>query len=309
MEREKEFIRQLEMKGYAAETVEGLLYSLTHFLKYLQQRKIKQMNQVTPQLVTDYKYALSRKKSLRTGEPLTPAVIYKRILALRRYFSFLMKTGYIFYDPTLRLELPRPGKYPPRQILTAEDILKLLSQPDTGTRHGLRDRAILELFYSTGIRRQELANLDLYDIDTKKGLLRVREGKGGKDRVVPVGKIACRFVEDYIKKVRVKWLKDNQEQALFLSRNRKRIDKVTLGWMVRRYRREAHLNETVSCHTLRHSCAVHLLKGGCDLRHIQALLGHKRIGTTQVYTRLTSRDLKEVHKKCHPREKKNIRKV
>jgi len=175
--------------------------------------------------------------------------------------------------------------------------------PQHQDRDRLPDRAIIEVFYSTGIRRNELINLEISDVDYHEGFVRINSGKGNKDRVVPIGKIACRYIENYVKGVRPMLVKDPRDNHLFLTINGTKISENRVWQLVKTYSRKTKIKKNITTHTFRHTCATLMLKNKANIRHIQELLGHSSLDSTQVYTSVTITDLKEVHSKCHPREK------
>ena len=187
--------------------------------------------------------------------------------------------------------------------LTKYEVRKLLSKPDETTILGLRDRTILELFYSTGIRLSELINIKLIDLDIERGLLRIK-GKFKKERIVPVGSIAKRYLLHYIEDARPKLQRDKRTTTLFLSQKGRIFHRSSINIIVRNYVKQAGIRKkNINSHALRHSCATHMLEGGADIRYIQELLGHKSLETTQIYTKVAIKGLKRVHQKTHPREK------
>jgi integrase/recombinase XerD len=187
------------------------------------------------------------------------------------------------------------------QVMTEEEILRILAIPDLKTMVGLRDRAILELLYSTGIRRRELSNLNVSDIDFENGYLRINCGKYYKDRVVPVGEVACKFIEAYLKTVRWWFLRDPKEDALFLDSQRgKRLSVSTIHHIIKKTVKKSGVKKRISAHTFRHSMATHLLHNKADIRYIQLILGHASLSSTEIYTHLVIDDLKEIHRRAHP---------
>ena len=206
-------------------------------------------------------------------------------------------------DPSRDIPYAKTPKRLPRSILTRKEMSKLLMAPDTHSLMGYRDRAMLEVFYSTGLRNSELGALKVEDVDTEEGFVRVNLGKGGKDRVVPLGKIACRYVENYIHSIRPHLVRGGDNRCLFLSLQGHQMARAVIASIVRRYARKAKLGKTVTPHSLRHTCATQMMRNKANLRHIQELLGHACLTTTQVYTSVTIADLKEAHQKYHPRER------
>jgi len=187
--------------------------------------------------------------------------------------------------------------------LSVSEARRIIHAPDTKTVIGYRDQAVLEVLYSSGIRKEELNNLTLEDVDCDDGFLRIIEGKGNKDRIVPIGRIACRYLENYIHSVRSELVTNPQNNYLFLTMRGKKFSKNVLWELVKKYARKAKLKKNVYPHTFRHSCATAMLKNKADIRTIQKLLGHASLDSTQVYTHLSITDLKDVHRRCHPREK------
>jgi integrase/recombinase XerD len=222
---------------------------------------------------------------------------------VRALFRYLVEENYLLSNPARNLRFVRRPKILPRSFLTKEEMGKLLKAPDTSTALGYRDRTMLELMYSTGLRRSEVTNLLIADVDTKDGFLRVNLGKGRKDRVVPLGKIACRYVENYVKAVRPMFVRETSYPQLFLSVTGKPFTNFVVGHVVKMYAKKAGLEKRVTPHTLRHTCATLMMKNKAHVRYIQELLGHVLLESTQVYTQVTITDLKEEHRRYHPRER------
>jgi integrase/recombinase XerD len=198
------------------------------------------------------------------------------------------------------VDLPRCGRPLPKAVLTAREAERVLSQPDVSTILGLRDRAILELLYSAGLRRQELIDLTLSSLDLSRGVVVVRRGKGGKDRVVPINRRAAVWLAKYIDNARPTLLGETRSDTLFITTHQGPVSPERMSVLVRRYVNTADLGKTGSCHLFRHTMATLMLEGGADLRYVQAMLGHADISTTQIYTRVAVKALKEVHERTHP---------
>ncbi|MES9904936.1 MAG: tyrosine-type recombinase/integrase [Sedimenticola sp.] len=218
-------------------------------------------------------------------------------------FKWLTKNNHILYNPASELDLPRKERRLPKVILTADEAETILNQPDTTSSIGKRDRAILETFYSTGIRRAELSALSLYDIDWERETLFVNQGKGKKDRVVPIGERALRWIENYQQRIRPELLVDPSETALFLNYKGERLVPDGLSFLVRRYIEQAGIEKPGSCHLFRHTMATAMLENGADIRFIQEILGHEKLDTTQQYTHVSIVKLKEIHRATHPAAK------
>jgi integrase/recombinase XerD len=309
-----EYLESLRAKGFTEGTLLYRTIYLDKFFSYLQDFGFNRMDEITLKIIDEYKRYTLNYESKRTKKKLNLSTVYHRLETVRGYFNYLTSHKIIFINPAQNLELPELPKSLPKNILTEKDIKLLLNKPDLTVPIGLRDRAILEVLYSSGIRRQELVNLNVIDVDLKQGLLRVNKGKNKKDRVVPLGRTACYFLVRYIKGVRNKYLhpfkgfkeiKNKRDPALFISAFGGRLIPATLNSIVKKYMNEVYPGRTISCHAFRHACATHMLRGGANLRIIQQLLGHVSIETTQVYTRLSPIDLKEAHRKFHPRKSEN----
>lgn len=241
-------------------------------------------------------YAFRRKD----GRPYAAAYQAVRLVVLKHLFRFLYRRGYLLHDPGAEIELPRLEKRLPRTILTNAEVRRILEAPDTKTPRGLRDRAMLETLYGTGLRVSELCNLTPYDVDTEERVLRVVLGKGRKDRNVPLTRAAAEAIEAYLVKGRPKLIAQ-RTRFLFLQDRGGKMDRATACRIVHEWADEASIKKHVTPHTFRHTVATHLLKGRADIRHIQALLGHASLGTTQRYTRVEVSDLKQVIERAHPR--------
>jgi integrase/recombinase XerD len=235
------------------------------------------------------------------GTPYSLGNQSNRLSALKGFFRFLVDRGFLLADPSGPITVPRREQRLPRGVLTREEARKLLEAPDAKTPLGLRDRAILETFYATGIRAGELSRLKLQDVDTEDRLLRVVLGKGGKDRNVPLTRVAAESIEAYLGDGRPRIRNARTSPWLFLALRGGRLYASLLCEMVEAAARKAGIEKHVRPHGLRHSVATHLLKGGADIRHIQALLGHESLATTERYTHVEISDLTKVLKRAHPR--------
>lgn len=303
MEYREEFLAYLKAKGYRPGTMVYTELYLNNFFNYLQDQGINQINQVTPTIIEDYQKYTFVLKSQQTKKNLNLRTIFTRLNTVKKYFQYLNQRKYILIDPTRNLSLPKPENHLPKNILQEQEIKLLLDKPNLKTSLGLRDKAILELLYSTGIRRQELINLNFYDIDGQNRIIRINQGKNQKDRVLPLGKIASIYLDKYLHTVRTRCIRNKTEQALFITQEENRLKPQTLNYTVKKYLKTIYPDRKISPHTLRHTCATHMLRGGANLRIIQQMLGHSSLTSTQVYTKISPIDLKEAHKKHHPRGK------
>ena len=296
------FVQHMSTHGFAERSIPNYLYNVRLFVDYLSDLTIVNLADVSRKVMLDYQLHVSL--SLHRGNQLAHVTQRNRIVCLKTFFRFLVKNGAAIYDPTADLELPRVRDQLPPNVLTKREVAKLLAQPVSGTPCGIRDRAILELLYSSGIRVSELAGLTLEDLDLHGGELRVL-GKGNKERLVPIGEVACDYLALYLEGSRPR-LAPADQRTLFVSVRGRRFQATNLVALVREYGRRAGIHKHVTPHALRHTCATHLLKGKADIRQIQRILGHASIASTQRYTKVEITDLKEVLKRCHPRERKEI---
>lgn len=243
-------------------------------------------------------YLLKLKKEGRA-----PATISRRLAALRTFYRYLLNEGVLAQDPTNNLESPRVYEKLPH-VLNVEEVEKLLNQPRVTDPAGLRDRAMLELLYATGIRVSELITLDLEHLDLQHSFIRCL-GKGSKERLVPFGSVASRFATVYLQRGRPRLIKDRLTPALFVNRRGFRLTRQGFWKIMKKHALQAGITREIHPHTLRHCFATHLLENGADLRSVQELLGHADISTTQIYTHLTRTKLREIYDETHPRAGKN----
>lgn len=291
------FLESLRVRSYAQGTLDSYGEALTVFFTFLTHAGIEDVRSVTRDTIRDYQTWL-------TAQPWTPWTRIARLQGLKRFFEHLEKTDAILVNPCLGLTLPRVGRRLPRVVLSRDEARRILDEPNTQTKIGIRDRAMLEVFYSTGIRREEMVQLTIHDVDIKNGFVRVNHGKGGKDRVVPMGEKAAAYVAEYLRHVRGEWSKKNREErALWLSsqRNYKPLVIETIEQIVKKYGRRAGLGQ-MSPHVWRHTCATHMVSNGVNIAYVQRLLGHRSLRTTQVYTRVAATEVKATHRKAHPRK-------
>jgi integrase/recombinase XerD len=234
------------------------------------------------------------------GRPISFRSQVTHFTAVRVFFRYLARSNVIVSNPAADIELPKVESRLPRAVLTAAEVEQVMAQPDVNDPVGLRDRAILETLYSTGIRRMELAHLLVFDVDPERGTLMVRQGKGKKDRLIPIGERALAWIAKYLDEVRPQLLVAPDHHHLFLGAWG---EPLTVSWVsdrVRDYVRRADLGKSGSCHLFRHTMATLMLEGGADIRHVQEMLGHADIKTTQVYTQVSIRKLKAVYDATHP---------
>ncbi len=279
-------------KGLSANTVAAYRRDLAKFNTFAQKRK-RMLETVNRDDLVDFLAGMYREK-------LESRTVARHLVTIRSFFRFAQVQELITADPSLNLESPKVRRTLPG-YLKLEDVDRLLAQPDAKTPLGLRDRAMLEVLYSTGLRVSELTGLRVTDLDAKVGCIRCI-GKGDKERIVPAGRKALGMVEKYLRDARPKLLgKGIASQALFVNRRGDSISRVGVWKILSAYGRRAGLRVALTPHMLRHSFATHLLERGADLRSVQLMLGHADISTTQIYTHVVEERLKQIYKAHHPR--------
>jgi integrase/recombinase XerD len=293
------YLESLASRNYSPGTLEGRRNALKMFLSWAAERDLKQAGQITRPILENFQRWLWR-YTKPNGQRLGWSTQRNLLGILKDYFRWLTRQNVILHNPASELELPRMEKRLPQEVLTLTEVERLLAIPDVADPLGVRDRAMLELFYSTGLRRTELCRLELADLNTERRTLHVRQGKGKKDRMVPVGQRAIHWLERYLKEVRPRLCLDTRTPALFLTGYGDAFNPDVLSRMVSAWLQQAGLKRKGCCHVLRHSCATHMLENGADIRFIQQLLGHEKLDTTAIYTEVSIKQLQEVHARCHP---------
>lgn len=296
-----EYFERLRILNRTPAAIKTMESNLKSFLIWAEERGLLEPARITRTILESYQRALWAHRR-KNGKPLGISTQRARLNGLRQFFAWLCKQHVLEANPASELDLPRPEKRLPIEALSVAEVEAVLSQPNIEDPLGIRDRAILELFYSTAIRRVELVRLEVSDLNREKRLLRVRLGKGRKDRVLPVGARALRWVGKYLDDVRPLLMVGTDEPALFLSGYGEPFSKDVLGRKVIEYIKKAGTGRKGGAHLLRHTCATHLLEGGADIRYIQQLLGHESLETTAIYTEVSIIQLQAVHARCHPAE-------
>jgi integrase/recombinase XerD len=264
-------------------------------------RSIDDVTAVTLEILNAYRQHLFHYRSARQNKPLKFSTQHCYLIVIRRWFGWLHEKQIIREDIAADLQIPKPEERLPVDILTADEVESTMNQTNVDRPMGLRDRAILETLYSTAIRASELAKLQLYDLDTERKIVAIRQGKGKKDRVVPIGDRAIGWLQKYIADVRPDLVANTEPHPyLFVTATGKPISRSLLPLLVKRYMKAAGINKPGSCHLLRHTAATLMMENGADLRSLQLYLGHARLSTTQIYTHVSIGRLKEVHDKTHP---------
>jgi integrase/recombinase XerD len=301
-----DFLAWTAARQYSAMTVKARRIELGYFIDWCEERSIRRPDEVTRGILERYRQHIFQYRRKTDGAPLSHQTQAKRLISVRAFFQWLARQHHLLYNPASELELPKQQQRLPRHILSVAEVEQVLNACDTTEALGLRDRAMLETLYSTGMRRAELTNLRADDLDLNRGTVFVRQGKGAKDRVVPIGERACRWVERYLFQVRPDLVDVDDDGTLFLAKHGQGMQAKQLSVIVRNaigranLERFADTHPNAACHLLRHACATHMLENGADIRYIQALLGHADLSTTEVYTRVSIQQLKAVHERTHP---------
>jgi len=288
----REFLNYIRVvRGMARNTVQSYRYDLTHFTGYLATERVS-FEEVSDTTILDY-FGMLREHGH------TARTLSRYLAAIRCLYRYLLQEHVILVDPTTNLESPKLEKHLPR-ILSVKEIDLLMAQPKTGTIAGLRDRAMLELMYATGMRVSELIGLNTDNLNLDRGFVRCM-GKGSKERIIPIGEIAVQYNREYLNRGWAKLRKSTGERAIFLNLHGKRLTRQGFWKILKEYARRGGIQKEIAPHVLRHSFATHLLENGADLRVVQEMLGHADVTTTQIYTHLSQRKLREVYERAHPR--------
>ena len=295
----KLFLQWSEIKGLTEQTVRSRNRSLRRFIGWCDDRSLEHPRDITKPILEGYQKHLFDHRQTN-GEPLTFSSQHSLLTPVKAFFKWLTRENHILYNPASEMELPKHRRGIPKNILSVNEMKRVLDLPDTNCPYGLRDKAILELLYSSGIRRMELVNLDIYDVDRGRETLLVREGKGKKDRMLPMGKSALHWVEKYRLESRPQIINGSHEKHLFLTDYGEPFAKNRLSALVKRYLYHAKIDKPGSCHLFRHAMATHMLDNGADIRFIQAMLGHSDLSTTEIYTQVSVEKLRQIHAATHP---------
>ena len=289
-----EFKKLLKARGYAESTMRSYRENLDRFKHYVKEENITDLRKITHQVILDYQEKMM-------PLPLATETKAMRIRAVKRLFEYLEESHRLLINPTEGIVETTRKNRKIGPVLTVDEVKRLLDQPNLSLKTHIRDRAIMEVLYSTAIRLDELLGVEVYHIDFKDKVLFVYKGKGKKQRVVPLGNNAVKYLKEYLEKIRPYYAKKNpKERRLFLLNTGLAMTPGSVRYVLWKYRQEAGIVKPTSPHTLRRSCATHLLQQGVDIRYIQKLLGHKRLSTTQAYTKVMPVEVKETHNKTHP---------
>ena len=299
----EKFAEWMQVRGYSELTVNSRRRYLGYFIAWAAERGVVRPGEVTKPIIERYQRYLYHYRK-KNGQPMTFRSQHTQLLPVRAWFKWLTRNNYLLYNPASEMELPKLEQRLPKHVLTASQAEAILRVPDIETPLGVRDRCILEVFYSTGIRRMEMANLEVYNVHFERGTLMVRQGKGKKDRIVPIGGRALKWLEKYLYEVRPTLLLDPNEPAMFISTEGKPITSSHVAHIASKAIEQSDQGISGSCHLFRHTMATLMLENGADIRFVQAMLGHAHLDTTQIYTQVAINKLKEIHEATHPAKEK-----
>ena len=280
-----------DIRHKSLNTVESYKRDVTQYISYLDGTGVTDISSTTKTTVLSYLLYLQK-------EGRASSTVSRTLASLRSYYLFMMQNGVVKSNPTSNLEAPHVEKKIPK-ILSGEEVELLLEQPKDCDNKGIRDKAMLELLYATGIRVSELINLDVSDVNVPMSFVRCKGGK--KERIIPMGHQAKDALENYINNVRKYMVKNENETALFVNCSGARLSRQGFWKLIKYYQHIAGIETDITPHTLRHSFAAHLLENGADLHSIQEMMGHADISSTQVYSRMINSKIKDVYAKAHPR--------
>lgn len=302
------YLAWLVATRFAEDTVKNHTADIEWFLRYLEGQRIERIADVTPETLEDYSLRLRKQRhTVHENRKISLAHVSHRLNTVKQFFSWLAKQMIILVDPSENLEIPRLPATLPQTILTQKEAQRLLGAPDLKSPVGYRDKALLEVIYSTGIRAGEVFRLKVGDFDPRNRTLFVKEGKGGKDRVLPLPMIAAGYLKEYVERVRPKYAKRmrRDDGTLFLNYTGSALCLNRLHNIFSVTTKAAGIDKRVTAMVLRHSIASHLLENGMDIRYIQEFMGHERLATTQIYSKVTMDGLRKMYNKHHPKEHRN----
>ncbi|WP_153101257.1 site-specific tyrosine recombinase XerC [Paraburkholderia hayleyella] len=293
------FLEWMRVRNYSEGTVEHREIHLRGFIAWCDERGVTRPQEVTRPILERYQryLFLYRKKD---GQALSGRSQHMRLVPVKLWFRWLVRQNRILSNPAADIDMPRMEKRLPKHILSEEEAERILNVPDVTSSIGIRDRAILETFYSTGVRRAELVGLHVHDVDMDRGTVMVRQGKGARDRLIPIGDRALAWIRKYLDEVRPQLSLADDEGVLFLALTGDSIGLRSMGQLVSDYIKCSGVNKSGSCHLFRHTMATLMLENGADVRFVQVMLGHAQLTSTQVYTQVAIRALKEIHTATHP---------
>jgi integrase/recombinase XerD len=286
----RKYIEHLQFKNLSYNTIDAYKRDLTSFIDFLKSRD-EELNTITTDVIILYAQKLQKEGKANTS-------VIRNIISIRNFYKYLLINKIVDEDPTLAYELPKNKKEIPK-ILTVEEVDKFLLQPDLSTAKGIRDKAMLEVMYATGIKVSELLGLTIYDINLKLLYIKIRS-KDGDERIITLGRTACKYLSQYLE-VRDQFNKYSFD-LLFLNIKGNKMSRQGFWKIIKYYSKEANINKYMNSYTLRHSFAVHLLQNGADIKSVQELLGHNNMSATQIYSFISKKNkIEEIYRKSHPR--------
>lgn len=293
------FTRWQQAKNYSPHTIEGRERTLRVFAAWCAERGLVRPQEITKPILERWQRHLYLHRKA-DGEPLSTRSQIAHTHPLKAFFRWLARENHILYNPASELEMPRIGRRLPKHVMTVAEAERVLAIPNLKTPVGVRDRAMLETLYSTGVRRQELINLNVHDLDASRGVVMVRQGKGYKDRIIPIGARALAWIDKYLEDVRPDLASGADDGTLFLATTGQAFSAARLAEIVREAVNDSGIGKRGSCHMFRHTMATLMLENGADIRFIQAMLGHADLKSTEIYTQVSIKALKAVHTATHP---------
>lgn len=294
-----QYLESLLVKGFTEATARTRRKQVESFLEWLKERGIEEPLEVTRPVLERYQRYLFHYRK-KNGEPMSFRSQHALLVAVRQWFRWMTRENHIMHNPASELELPKQGHHLPKHVLNVQEAEQVLQQPDIGDPLGLRDRAILEVLYSTGMRRMEVAGLKVYDVDFDGCTVLIRQGKGRKDRMVPIGKRALAWMMKYINEARPHLVSEPDDYTIFLTNAGEPLVLEWISHLAHYYVEKAQIGKEGSAHLFRHTMATLMLDGGADIRFIQQMLGHVSLRTTERYTHVSIRQLQKVYEATHP---------
>ncbi len=292
------YLQDLALKNYSQNTIYTYTLRLNAFLEWSEERALTLAASITVEHIERYRRYLHQYQYKE--KRLKAATQKNHLLVVKQYFTWLTRYRWIVINPTADMALPKIPYQLTHRLLSQAEIKRLIDVIDLDSKTGLRDRSIIETLYSTGIRRAELINLNIDDIDIADGMVLVRLGKGNKDRRIPIGDRALHWLDRYLTEWRPDCPRSNLSNTLYLSEKGYKTRDGDIGKRIREYKQKAGITKLGGCHLFRHAMATHMLDNGADIRYIQEMLGHSNLSSTQIYTKVSNQRLKDVHKQTHP---------
>ncbi len=293
------FQEHCKIQHLSKDTLRRHRSALKRFIAWCSEHHLLHPQEITKHHLDDYKHHLFYYRQ-ENGKPLSPNSQGVMLLPLKTFFVWLTRKQYVPCNPASEMEIPKKIRRLPPPILHDDEVEQVMAQPDLTTDAGIRDRTILEVLYSTGIRRAECTRLMVYDVDLLHRTCRINDGKGHQDRLIPIGERAVNWVTEYLRIVRPKLARRVDPGNMFLTDRGKAFHRGVLAWRIKQYLTMAGITVHGACHLFRHSMATQMLENGADIRYIQAILGHKDLNSTQIYTRVSISKLQAVHAAAHP---------